>query len=837
MRILCLSAIFLSFLIFFEPESEFIPIPGKGKTKIIGEREQESERQEQEARLAWINRIHKAAPGVDWRAVDRQTRINRYKERIQRGKSQRSNAPIEIEDGLLTGRWVEKGSRNNAGRTHMADYDTLTQTVYVVSDGGNVWKGNLEGTSWEVLNDLYQIENASLIRTLRHEEGMRIFVATWGKRACYSDDEGQTWNESEGFENFTAYNHSIERMVVADDSLHTIYAIGTAPNVSNTQVPVWIYRSIDRGTSFQRYLEIPQSNGINRSNTDIWLPQYGYCDPFVMVNNTCYRINVADSSIAPIGTLGSGLSGYCMLTGQLDGEQIRLYTYLNQKIYRSADAGSTWQLMLDLGRDPFFKTSFSASVEEADLLYFGDVECYKSLNGGETWTRISEWPEYYGSEYNRLHADIPAVNSLLDENGNEFQLINTDGGLYFSNTNLQIVDNISLDGLHISQYYAQLTAQYDTNVLYVGSQDQGYQLSTSDDGSVLDMEQVISGDYGHLVSSNEGLSVWMAYPGFALFYPFGTETGQSYSWDFNNTNTFWIPPLMPDPDDAAICFVATGSRLTKLSYTGSEIVSETMPQTFSGGVTAMAYSPVDHNRWYVLTESGRFYRSLDRGDTWSNIVIGNPPGANYLYGACILPSTINKDVIYIGGSGYSTPPVYKSTDNGTTFTAMNEGLPSTMVFRMAAAPGDEFLFAASEVGPYVYCPTTNRWSYLGGESAPDQSYWWVEYIPSMKTARFSTYGRGVWDFKISSPLAIRNNKAHQLSIFPNPSKSFFMLRGLNAGTSGQLSVYSLSGKLQFSRSINGTEPIDIENILKPGIYIVAFSEKGKPMKSGKLLVQ
>jgi hypothetical protein len=110
--------------------------------------------------------------------MDRNTRIGRYKDRILRGKNQRSDAPIEIEDGLLTGRWAEKGSRNNAGRTHMADYDTLTRTVYVVSDGGNVWKGNLEGENWEVLNDLYQIENASLIRTLRHNDGMRIFVAT-----------------------------------------------------------------------------------------------------------------------------------------------------------------------------------------------------------------------------------------------------------------------------------------------------------------------------------------------------------------------------------------------------------------------------------------------------------------------------------------------------------------------------------------------------------------------------------------------------------------------------------------------------------------------------------
>ena len=35
-----------------------------------------------------------------------------------------------------------------------------------------------------------------------------------------------------------------------------------------------------------------------------------------------------------------------------------------------------------------------------------------------------------------------------------------------------------------------------------------------------------------------------------------------------------------------------------------------------------------------------------------------------------------------------------------------------------------------------------------GVSAPDQTYWSVEYIPELLTARFGTYGRGIWDFKM-----------------------------------------------------------------------------------------
>ena len=35
---------------------------------------------------------------------------------------------------------------------------------------------------------------------------------------------------------------------------------------------------------------------------------------------------------------------------------------------------------------------------------------------------------------------------------------------------------------------------------------------------------------------------------------------------------------------------------------------------------------------------------------------------------------------------------------------------------------------------------------MGGISAPDQTYWSVEFVEELNTARFGTYGRGIWDF-------------------------------------------------------------------------------------------
>jgi hypothetical protein len=38
--------------------------------------------------------------------------------------------------------------------------------------------------------------------------------------------------------------------------------------------------------------------------------------------------------------------------------------------------------------------------------------------------------------------------------------------------------------------------------------------------------------------------------------------------------------------------------------------------------------------------------------------------------------------------------------------------------------------------------------------APEQEYWDVDFVDAQNTARFSTYGRGIWDFVLASPEVI-----------------------------------------------------------------------------------
>jgi hypothetical protein len=170
----------------------------------------------------------------------------------------------------------------------------------------------------------------------------------------------------------------------------------------------------------------------------------------------------------------------------------------------------------------------------------------------------------------------------------------------------------------------------------------------------------------------------------------------------------------------------------------------------AGKISAMACSPINPNFRYVLTERGVFYKSTDGGKNWSRTAGFNGPQGHYFYGSSIVASAKNLGTLYIGGSGYSNSPAYVSTDHGTTFKEIKSGLPNTLIYQLAATPDEKMLFAATEVGPYVYVKADNKWYDMTGGSAPDQTYWSVDYIPSAKIVRFATYGRGVWDFRIST---------------------------------------------------------------------------------------
>jgi hypothetical protein len=86
----------------------------------------------------------------DWRKVNEQNFNAIYEWRAQ----MRHTKTVEsFANGAFEAEWIERGSNNQAGNVQVTDFDTLTESIYAISDGGVLWKGDLNDGAWTPLNE------------------------------------------------------------------------------------------------------------------------------------------------------------------------------------------------------------------------------------------------------------------------------------------------------------------------------------------------------------------------------------------------------------------------------------------------------------------------------------------------------------------------------------------------------------------------------------------------------------------------------------------------------------------------------------------------------------
>ena len=819
-----------------------MPPPQTG-TQIKSDMEEGENR---DLRQKWFRAMHQAAPGVDWQDIEYRTSRERQNRHPMLSRPQRNLGDEEtLADGALTGKWIERGSKNQAGSVFDVEYDVETNQLYLISAGGSLFTADYYFQYWEVLNDRYRF-TPGLLRLIRMPDGNKRMITLIQHRPHFSDDMGLSWEPAISY-TADGWANVKDAFVTEYEGIPHIFILMKTSYWNNYQ----LYVSRDYGLSFQSIRTFYTYDGDNLAMTHIKKT----ADIFLIeqINEQTTRLFTYDpgtGKLALVRTnspLGFGESGQGNLAGALTAEkEITLLSYDgDQRLYSSLDTGKTWTFQSTLPISPWEVRLF-ISEHNPDLLLIGAVECYRSLNRGKGWSLINSWAEYYGDVQRKLHADIMQFDEFIDSEGEPFVTISNHGGLSASYDLTLTNQNIGLYDLNVSQYYSVRTSPKDENFVTAGSQDQGLQRGKIHGEQTANLEQVISGDYGHNVFTKGGDRFWTVYPGGWVSHYSNPELGYlDASWELQSDNeTVWIPPMIagPDPEKDEIIMAGgsiyggPGSYLIRLEYKNGNIQRLQLPFNFlqasSSEISAIAISPMDPNRWYVATNSGQFFYSDDGGIQFQQGAL-EVPGSHYLYGACILPSSVDPDVVYISGSGYSTAPVLKSVDGGKHFSDMSEGMPQTLAFALATNEEESLIFAATEAGPWVYLKQENRWYDMAGATAPTQSYWSVEYLKESKTARFGTYGRGIWDFSISENATVvhgASENATDLHVYPNPTEKevWIDLSGFDTSLPISLKLTDYRGVTHLSEQVNTISEKhhwDISD-LDSGIYFITAKQAG-----------
>jgi photosystem II stability/assembly factor-like uncharacterized protein len=700
----------------------------------------DAERSQKARRKAWFEQRHRSPPKVDWRALERANGERQIEKRNALSGARGGDPPAERL--VIASPWVERGSDNQAGRVHAAAHSPApgSQALYAGSSLGGLWRGARDGTGWRPLGDnLYG--GAHWLAVVSGEAAGDpdvVLAATDGGLVHVTRDEGATWQVPAGLGSSVS---AVRRVLVASDGSESVFV------VRRRSGNYGLLRSTDRLASFTQVYSFGTFAG------DVWARRDGSPDLYLLDDSGLLRSTDFGDTWTPVGPAPAS-GARAELTGSEAGAP-RLWSVIDSgSLYRSNDGGASWAFVTAIGD---YWGSLNASIVSVDLFAYGGVELHRTFDGGASFAVVNGWGEYYGDPAGKLHADIPGIEVVPDPGFGELWYVCTDGGLYRSRDLLLSVENLSLSGLRVSQYYSTHTSRANPLHVVAGAQDQGYQRAPAGPApttTVLDFAQLISGDYGHL-STGDGDHdyLYSTYPGFILIQV-GENVPSLHFEDFpSGEDHAWLPPVVADPLDPRHFFFCA-SRLWRYQKTTTNNWNPSLWSSFDFGlsageyVSALAFSPLDAQRAYAATDRGRLFHSSDHGLSWTESTTTGP-SAHYFYGTALLPSAGDVDTVLVGGSGYGGPAIWRSTDGGLSFQGFATGLPPTLVYCLAEAPdGSGTYFCGTETAAYRRDAGASSWTDITAAEAPVTIYWSVEALPHENTMRFGTYGRGIWDYQL-----------------------------------------------------------------------------------------
>lgn len=754
-----------------------------------------------EQREQWLDRMHRRPPGVDWRKIEHENR----KHLAALSSGLRNNCgPGSFAQGHIDGQWIERGSRNQAGSILDINYLPEEDQIWAISAGGSLWKRSRTINDWQIINQKVRL-NRGFLEFIPMEAGHRL-LAFINNQLHFSDDAGQHWSPSRMNTSPDAFKASYFGHPVLSQGEAGTIAFLSKPDYWS---PLQLLFSRDNGHTLE-ILKTFNDHDLdnfelvaNPLSDAIWLLQRS-------ANGTLqvYDIDFENSRLQLLNPQGQFSAGdtYLEATFGYHKDSLALFTFIENSdaeqatYFYSTNQGRRWSKRSILPITPW---PFTLHIDSKNpqIHYLGGVDAYQSTDGGKSWKIINYWWEYFEDINHYLHADIMQIRNFTSKEGQDFTLISNHGGLNISYDHFAQLENLGLDALNVSQYYSVRTHPREPMLIYAGSQDQGLQASLDEQtDSLLYFDQLIGGDYGHLSFSANGNSLWAVYPGGWVIFIKDSFNGQiTASYELiSQDETVWLPPLHASVTAGEKkAYLAgghpggnPGSYLITLSVQEGELRAETsspdfLSESIDGTISAIEIAPADSNFFYLATTNGRFFYSWDGGQNWQQSLEFLPQG-NYLYGQAIVAFSKNPRHLYLGGSGYAHPAVFFSDDGGKTFTDKSRGLPATLVYDLALDPSEQWLYAATEAGPFVLDISQNQWHYLGNSCTPDQTYWSVEFIASLNRVRFGTYGRGIWDFQInnnpSTSTEHHSINATGISIYPNPSRDFIRVKGIQKGS-------------------------------------------------------
>jgi len=657
--------------------------------------------------------------------------------------------------------YVNNGSYQSpggSGRVNVITFDpNNSNTIWIGTPAGGLWKSTNGGSSWTVVSDQFDNMGISAI-AIDYTNTNIMYIGTGDKEAgdtystgiMKSTDGGSTWSSTSvtfsksqgakctdilmhptnpsilvasfnglvyrttnGFSSkSTVLSATIMDMEFKPGDPNTIYAAGTK-----------FYKSTNGGTSFSQVSSGLPTSGVQRmelavsadSPSRVWLLAGNSSDQGM---KGIYRSTNSGGSFS---TLYSSSSG----------------NLLGWEATPSANIGG--------GGQAFYDLTLAVNPENANEMFVGGVNLFKSTNGGTSWSCSGYWLE--GSSYEYAHADYHVIEYL---NGSTMYIGN-DGGIYKSTNNGGTWVDKS-NNLGIAQIARFGLSATNPALIMTGMQDNGTNKYSNGTWSI-----VYGGDgcESAVDPSNEN-TVYASYVNGALYR--STNAGSSWTSIRATSGGSWITPFVIDPNASSTLYSGythvykTTNRGTSWSRIG------TTPG--SGNILQLAVAPSNSSYIYFIKEGYTVGKTSNGGSSWSSIGSGLPLSSAAPSYIAVSPTDPN--TVWVTFSGYEAgKKVYKSTNGGSSWTNVSGNLPNlptnTIVYQNNT---DDLIYVGCDMGIYYKDNNSSNWT-LYSDNLPNTIIKELEiYYDNSNQAnsrlRAATYGRSVWETPLATSASVCN---------------------------------------------------------------------------------
>jgi len=646
----------------------------------------------------------------------------------------------------VTGHWAPGIGRVDVIRVDPANQNNL----FVGTPTGGLWKSTDGGSSWECLtDDLPSIGIAGI--AVDWSKPATMYIATGDMdltNKCpsigvlKSTDGGHTWN-STGLSFSTTKIAQIMCFAMHPTNPNILFA-GTSSNLMKTT---------DGGNSWSEVVNEGYSIGFD----DI---EFKPGDPTTMYTNTWnyggdvsfYKsINTGDTW-SKVSVSGTG-AGRVQIAVTAANPNYVYYASATGGVYRSTDSGSSFTKMADSpnsGNQAIWDFTLAANDTDADQVFIGEIESYRSNDGGKNWEKITEWNyskltsgPWPTSKY--IHCDMHEmvfVNGTFYTGSDGLICKSTDGGDTWANLT---------EGLGIRQFNKISCSQTNPLTVAGGSQDNGTTIMSNGewhewlgaDGSqpIVDWsnENVIYG------CEQSAISMWKTND--------GGYKNKVYMGSPESNGGAFVTPLLQDPLNAKTIYAALGEVYKSTDGMSTWNIISDFGWGWDNGsgtnnrITGFAIAKSDPNYIYASENRGIDIRkTTDGGKSWTAISSGLPSKKS-ITSIAVHPG--NPEIIAVCLTGYSDgEKVYMSTNGGSSWTNISGSLPNLPANAVCfEGTNTNALYVGMDVGVYYIDNTLTDWKgYM--TDLPNVVIKDLEIQWAAKKLRAGTHGRGLWQIDL-----------------------------------------------------------------------------------------